>query len=243
MFAFVVFGVNTVNAQCTPDPNFNQAGISPDSATNLPAAYVNVAYSTTMTAVVPSDTTVSGAPVTIEKICVMSLTSAPALTGLTWSTNTAESCFPGGEKNCMLIQASPVTADIGIHNLTILLQTNATIGGFIPMTQNDTVRYYRIVVSAGAGISVENGNKFFALQNTPNPFASTTDIHFNAPMSASYNFSVYNMLGEVVYTDMISAVYGANKYVFDGSKLDNGIYFYKLTNGNNTFTQRMIIQK
>lgn len=243
LFAFVVFGINTVNAQCTPDPNLNNPGISPDSATNLPPAYVNVPYNTTMTANVPIDTSQGGVPVTIEKICIKSIELTSPLTGFTWTTNTADNCFPGGTKKCLLLQATPGTADIGVHNLIVSLETNASLGGMFPLTQKDTIRYYRIVVSNGAGIKVEDGRKFFALQNTPNPFANTTDIHFNSPTSANYTFTVYNMIGEVVYNETITSVYGGNTYTFNGSKLDEGIYFYKLTNGTNSFTQRMIIQR
>ncbi len=244
LFAFIAFGFNSINAQCTPDANVTAPGISPDSATNLPPAHVGVAYSTTMTAIVPTDTTQGGVPVTITKICIKSITIDQALNGFTWTTNVSDNCFPGGTKKCLLLQATPGTPDIGIHNLTISLETSATLGGFVPITQKDTIRYYRIVVSnGGAGIKVEDGRNFFALQNSPNPFASTTEIHFNAPTSANYNFAVYNMLGEVVYTEAISATYGANTYSFNGSKLEEGIYFYKLTNGANSYTQRMIIQR
>lgn len=243
LFAIVVFGFNTVNAQCTPDPSVTAPGISPDSATNLPPAYVNVPYSTTMTANVPSDTNQGGVPVTITQICIKSVELTSPLTGFTWTTNTADNCFPGGTTKCLLLQATPGTPDIGVHNLIFSLETNASLGGMIPITQKDTIRYYRIVVSNGAGIKVEDGRNFFALQNIPNPFANTTEIHFNAPKVADYTFTVYNMIGEVVYNETISAVYGGNTYTFNGATLQEGIYFYKLSNGTNSFTQRMIIQR
>ena len=45
-------------SQCTPDPQFTQGGIYPDSATGLPPAFVGVAYDEVITVVVPQDTVV-----------------------------------------------------------------------------------------------------------------------------------------------------------------------------------------
>lgn len=242
MFVVLIAGVTKLSAQCTPDPNVNTSGIVPDSATNLPPAYVGVPYSTTLTAVVPLDTTSGVVPATIEKICVTNFTQ-PNITDFSWMTNVANDCFPGGEKNCLILSANPQTSDIGIHTMVITLVTTAKIGGAIPYTQTDEIDYYQIVVNPAAGISVSDARKFFAMKNVPNPFANSTDVHFNAPKAENYTFVVTNFLGQVVLDETINAVKGPNKYSFDASNLPKGVYIYTLSNGIYNFTERMVVQK
>lgn len=242
MFVVLFIGVTKVSAQCTPDPNINTSGIVPDSATNLPPAYVGIAYSATLTAVVPLDTNQGGIPATIDKICVVNILP-PSITDFSWTTNVAEDCFPGGEKNCLIMTANPQTSDIGIHSMKIMLATRALIGGSFPFNQSDTIDYYLIIVHPAAGISVGDARNFFALKNVPNPFSNSTDVHFNAPKADNYSFSVFNLLGETVLVDDIKAAKGPNKYTLQAENLPDGIYIYKLTNGINTFTERLVIQK
>ncbi|MDD2345976.1 MAG: T9SS type A sorting domain-containing protein, partial [Bacteroidales bacterium] len=242
MFVVLIAGVTKLSAQCTPDPNVNTSGIVPDSATNLPPAYVGVPYSTTLTAVVPLDTTSGVVPATIEKICVTNFTQ-PNITDFSWTTNVTDDCFPGGEKNCLILSANPQTSDIGIHSMVITLVTSALIGGFLPFSQTDSIDYYQIIVHPASGISVGDARNFFALKNVPNPFANSTDVHFSAPKAESFSFLVYNILGETVFAEEIMAAKGPNKYTFHAENIPDGIYIYKLTNGINTFTERMVIQK
>ena len=46
------------NAQCTPDPQYTNAGIYPDSSVGMPAAIVGQAYSEVITIITPIDTNV-----------------------------------------------------------------------------------------------------------------------------------------------------------------------------------------
>lgn len=243
MFVVLIAGVTKLSAQCTPDPNVNSSGIVPDSATNLPPAYVGVPYSTTLTAVVPLDTTSGVMPATIEKICVTNFTQ-PNITDFSWTTNVTDDCFPGGEKNCLIMTANPQTSDIGIHSMQIMLKTSVKVG-IVPttITQKDTIKYFQIVVHPAAGISVGDARNFFALSNVPNPFNQYTDVYFNAPKTEIYSISVYNLLGEAMLVDKINAIQGSNKYTLNAENLPDGIYIYKLTNGIDVFTERMVIQK
>lgn len=85
-------------------------------------------------------------------------------------------------------------------------------------------------------------------QNFPNPFNPSTVISYNLPFDASVSLHVYDMLGKEVKTLVNSnQTAGGYKYVFDGSGLSSGIYFYVLRaqNGNSEFskTMRMILTK
>ncbi|MDD2412382.1 MAG: T9SS type A sorting domain-containing protein [Bacteroidales bacterium] len=239
----LIIGVIKVSAQCTPDPTLNHSGIIPDSATNLPPAYVGTTYSTTLTAKVPLDTVFLGVSATILKICIDQFIE-PSITDFSWTTNVSENCFPGGQTNCLIMTANPQTSDIGIHSMQIMLKTSVKVG-IVPttITQKDTIKYFQIVVHPAAGISVGDARNFFALSNVPNPFNQYTDVYFNAPKTEIYSISVYNLLGEAMLVDKINAIQGSNKYTLNAENLPDGIYIYKLTNGIDVFTERMVIQK
>lgn len=233
LFAAVAF----VNAQCVPDSAFNQPGIYPDSATNLPHATVGQAYSAVMTAGIPHDT--MGLP--FDSIGVTSLTGLP--TGFTYTTNSPSGYWPGGpigglNKGCLIITGNPVAGQEGTYPLTIVVDA-VVIGTHNPTT----LTYYKIVIDSAAGINENYLIQFELKQNVPNPFADKTVIEFVSSGSETYNLSVTNVLGREVYNKEIKAETGVNTVDFYSGNLSSGIYFYKLSNRSSSVTRKMNIEK
>ncbi|MGB9697691.1 MAG: T9SS type A sorting domain-containing protein, partial [Ignavibacteria bacterium] len=92
------------------------------------------------------------------------------------------------------------------------------------------------------------GNKLpssFALrQNYPNPFNPITNIEFDIPKSSSVRLTVYDIRGRevsVLLNEKLNA--GSYRVMFDGSNLSSGIYFYQLTAGEYTKTNKMLLIK
>lgn len=83
------------------------------------------------------------------------------------------------------------------------------------------------------------------LQNYPNPFNPSTIIKYNLSKSAVVNLKVYNTLGELVEVLINNENQnpGSHQIKFDASKLSSGIYFYTLTEGNSSYTKKMILVK
>lgn len=86
--------------------------------------------------------------------------------------------------------------------------------------------------------------EFALLQNYPNPFNTSTRISFELPKASHINISVYNAIGEMV-TTLANEIFEAGRYsrIFDASELSTGIYFYRLTSDNITFTKKMLMIK
>ncbi|HLT23574.1 MAG TPA: T9SS type A sorting domain-containing protein, partial [Ignavibacteria bacterium] len=87
-------------------------------------------------------------------------------------------------------------------------------------------------------------NKFELQQNYPNPFNPSTAIKFSIPKNLNVNLKVYDLAGREVASLInkeLSA--GSYEYLFDGSKLSSGVYFYKLTAGDFVDTKKMILVK
>lgn len=102
---------------------------------------------------------------------------------------------------------------------------------------------YVLRVNAAVGIAdMLNTARFDVGQSYPNPTTGETVITFNTPSSSSVEFAVYNMLGVVVVSDVITSEAGLNEYRFDASKLSSGMYVYTMRNNGSTITKRMSVK-
>ncbi|GEM_PF-2642261 len=93
-------------------------------------------------------------------------------------------------------------------------------------------------------LSEATTNNLYLPNNYPNPFNATTTITFTLPKETSVSLDIYDLLGRKVIT-LANGEYGAGKHnvVWDATDSPSGIYFYKLTIGNKTFTKRMTLLK
>ncbi|MFC1554230.1 aryl-sulfate sulfotransferase [candidate division KSB1 bacterium] len=86
-------------------------------------------------------------------------------------------------------------------------------------------------------------------QNYPNPFNPVTNIKFDLDKTENATLLIYNSLGEEVKTIVSQLLTpGTHVYTWDGSnnsgsKVSSGIYFYRLTAGNQAGLKRMIYIK
>jgi len=81
-------------------------------------------------------------------------------------------------------------------------------------------------------------------QNYPNPFNPVTKIDFSLPSKQIVSLNIYNSLGELVAT-LLNEEKDAGDYsvTFDGSKLESGVYFYKIVTPNFVKSGKMLLLK
>ncbi|MDP3831827.1 MAG: T9SS type A sorting domain-containing protein, partial [Ignavibacteriaceae bacterium] len=87
--------------------------------------------------------------------------------------------------------------------------------------------------------------KNFSLhQNYPNPFNPSTNIRFDLPRAAFVNISVYNIIGQKV-TELVNhnIEAGIQNISFNAEKFPSGVYIYKLTSTEYSFTRKMNLLK
>lgn len=77
--------------------------------------------------------------------------------------------------------------------------------------------------------------------NFPNPFSKSTNIRFNSTTNREMELKVFNMVGKEMQKFAIKAVKGENTFTLVNEKLTPGVYFYTLSDGNNTTTRRMVV--
>lgn len=240
---FLLSFVIALQAQpCTPDISYTSAGIYPDTTTNLPQGAINQYYLGVLTAVVPEDTTISGLTAIIDSIGVTSITGLP--TGFTWAANTTSAYFPGGDSGCVAIMGTPTTGMEGTYPLIIYVESHGTLSG-MPLTLPDTVNGYKIVIldSTHSGI-VDSRQYPFAIKETyPNPASNNVVINVANPDAANINISVYDMLGQMIISRNENINAGENLIQLNVAEIPEGIYFYTVTKGQLSITQKLIINR
>lgn len=93
-------------------------------------------------------------------------------------------------------------------------------------------------------ISSETPKQFSLSQNYPNPFNPTTRIQFALSKSSFATLVVYDALGREVET-LVSEQLNAGTYEADwnASNVPSGVYFYQLTSGEFSQTNKIILAK
>jgi hypothetical protein len=81
-------------------------------------------------------------------------------------------------------------------------------------------------------------------QNYPNPFNPTTHIRYTISQSGRVFLKVYDILGKEVAI-LLDRYQERGEYdvIFQSQNLTSGIYFYTLTSGNFTATNKLILLK
>ena len=97
-------------------------------------------------------------------------------------------------------------------------------------------------------INVDNGHtvpKTISLsQNYPNPFNAKTTISFTLAEEGMVNLSIYGVTGAKIATlanGRMSA--GEHKIVWNALDISSGIYYYRLTSGQECFIKKMLVLK
>ena len=92
-------------------------------------------------------------------------------------------------------------------------------------------------------------NEFVLSQNYPNPFNSATVINYNIPKAEFVILKVYNILGEEIAA-LVNEFQQAGTYSVkwdgidkNGNNSASGIYFYKIQNGCDMETRKMLFLK
>jgi hypothetical protein len=153
----------------------------------------------------------------------------------------------------------PIPVDLSYTNAT--LKTGAT-GGFpvgdinwfpaqkVTWLAQRTAEYAQIQTALDGAVpaAVKNINalpaEYTLHQNYPNPFNPSTTISFSLPYSAGASLRVFDMLGREVATLVNGyTTSGTHEIQFNATNLASGVYFYKLTSGNITKIEKMMLLK
>lgn len=250
---------------CSPDLSLQDStfGLWPDTIQNLPIAQSDIYYEEHIQIKTPNTVgevmgdpyeievlgfPVNIAPLEIDSIKLIGVTGLPSVMS-TYLSN-SDSVFMGNDIACVTLFGTPGVSEIGTHELSLIIDgwinvsVLGTVSLFDQLGNYETIDGYRLVVQSEIASLNENTNLVFSVsQNFPNPISNSTTIEFNSNIEGKYYFSVSNILGEVLESNIINANYGSNKIDFDATSLSSGIYFYSIGNKNQLITKKMIVNK
>lgn len=92
-------------------------------------------------------------------------------------------------------------------------------------------------------------DKFFVMDNYPNPFNSTTVIKYEIPDLLDVTIQIYDVLGRKIYNSKKENLNPGNyQFIWNGinelgNKVGTGIYFLQIQAGNNLHTQKLLLLK
>lgn len=99
------------------------------------------------------------------------------------------------------------------------------------------------VTSLENNLNTIPGN-FIVYPNYPNPFNPSTSISFYVPTSQNVEITIYDILGhkvETLLSDKVSP--GRHTYRWQAHSYNSGVYFYKITAGQVTKVNKMILTR
>ncbi len=80
-------------------------------------------------------------------------------------------------------------------------------------------------------------------QNYPNPFNPMTVIEFSIPGGGSWTMDVFNITGQLVRAFSGVAEADSGRIEWDASDLPSGVYFYRMTAGQNSVSRKAVLLK
>lgn len=121
----------------------------------------------------------------------------------------------------------------------------STIGDTDP-TEDNFINYVAVSVEElGVAVSTEEplSDKSIQLSIMPNPAHESVRILYDLPANEAATVTVLDLVGkQVLVANNVTGFKGLNSAVINLGDLNSGIYFLQLKAGQNTITQKLIIQ-
>lgn len=93
-------------------------------------------------------------------------------------------------------------------------------------------------------ISSEVPDSYKLLNNYPNPFNPITKIRFQIPKTSNVEIKIFDITGKNI-ANLVNSILkeGVYEYSFDASAFSSGIYFVRMSAGNYTGVNRIVLVK
>ncbi len=113
-------------------------------------------------------------------------------------------------------------------------------GSIVPNISSGAVIFEEIATS----IHSEQPKGFLLEQNYPNPFNPVTRIKYTLPEASVVDFSVFDVTGREVYSNLNQAKSAGNHTInFDATQYPSGVYIYRISTGSYISTKKMTLIK
>jgi len=237
----LMFWTSNSNAQCTPDPGFTDPEGNGEMAPDTLEGWEGTPMNITLSIISPDSADVGTGAIPLHHITIKSITSKPAW--LSYSCNPATCEYAAGALQCALVTGTPPAGSAGITNMTVLVDVYADFMGnpVLAVSDYDSGMPLVLIIHPPANIEEVGNTGFGLIPAQPNPFTSQIRIGCYAADYRIANLTIIDMVGNVIYTEQINTEAGNNYFLFSGSNLTNGIYFYTIQDDRgNVVTRKMM---
>ncbi len=243
-------------APCQPDPMYaDTIGVFPapfDAEANpdggiTEAACIGEPYEFVLTAVIGDTLSLSGVPVVLDSLVIVSVDGLPA--GLDFGCST-DNCVvtTADTAACLVISGTPdETNEAGVYPLVL----NAIIySGFVELEltfPNPLIAPGTYDLTLNAMGECEPSNVFnssqagFGFGFAPNPVMDFGELTIEVPQAGEYEYVIYNLLGRAVQRQQLRLQAGVNRQLVDVQNLPKGIYLHSMQYDNERVTKRLIV--
>jgi hypothetical protein len=162
-----------------------------------------------------------------------SIAPVPGSASYTWSGPNGTRFSDGAVTSTvasLTTTANAVTVKFGTTSGQIKVKANSSCGSSTQRTLQ-----VNIVCREGMAGTVENLNLY------PNPASEAVDISFQAVENRTYEIKLRDILGQVVFYQVLDGTVGDNHFKLHINNLAKGIYALEF-NGGTTYYQKLIIQ-
>ncbi len=136
--------------------------------------------------------------------------------------------------------------EVGFYNTPSYAYDCAVVGDTVYLADGSNLGIYDCSQALGVvdRVSETVPTNFSLKPNYPNPFNATTSIRYAIAKSGKVDLRVFDVAGKEIaklvnfYQDP-----GEYTFTFDGKSLATGTYFVRLTAGNFTQTQKIVLLK
>lgn len=156
-------------------------------------------------------------------------------------------------KDWTYVSISPTNNQNGTQYFAnLIVQSDAIPGSYISGNTNGKSlaeqQFIRVAVDRPVAISNQTNTlpeKFYLYQNYPNPFNPETKINFDLPERSRIMLKIFNSQGRQIYTLVENQDFapGSYSFLFNGSGLSSGIYFYTLSTEKFKISRKMMFLK
>jgi len=225
---------------CTPDPNLNYNGISPESLPNAMAGYE---YWATLSFQIPRDSSIlfgsppnqSAVAITIDSARFLYASGKPA--GFTFYCNTPTCTWAGGTKGCALFNGktdSTFTGDSAQLEFPMKIYINTWYrftGGSDQFSRIDSATNYRFNILKYSGIA--ELSTYQPLTAYPNPTNGNITIELRDLAKNNCDVKIMDAYGKLVYeTTITENDKFLNSLSVDLSTYKPGLYFVTVKSGD-----------
>ena len=118
------------------------------------------------------------------------------------------------------------------------------INGMFWRVPGDTTGLGATVTAIGEPAYPGVVSSYLTVRNYPNPFNPTTTIDYSIPAAGNVTLTVYDIMGREVAT-LVNSHQNTGSYSvnWNAAALPSGFYFYRLSVGSQSITNRMLLMK